>query len=94
MVAAGTILRPPLKEHLWEVWHGENAELRGRLIVEWRAAQLPRLYEYYYKIEGREHIYVIVSHDAVTRDEAIWFAKQEYAGALRRININLKGVQP
>lgn len=88
----GYQLKPALIEHLWEVWHGENGEIRGRIIGEWRPAQLPRLYEYYYKIEGRTHVYYIVSHDTVTRDEAIWFARQEYAGALRKITINLEGV--
>jgi hypothetical protein len=83
------ILRPGLQTHIWEVWLGENGEIRGRLIEEWRVAQLPRLYDYYYKIEGRSHVYHIVSHDAISREQAIWFARQEYEGKIRRLSIDV-----
>jgi len=89
MVATENQLRPGIQQHLWEVWIVENNEIRGRLIEEWRSAQLPRLYEYYYKIEGRSHVYYICSHHAISREQAIWFARQEYEGKIRRVNIDV-----
>jgi len=83
------ILKPGIQEHLWEVWIVENNEIRGRLITEWRVAQLPGKYDYQYKIEGREHIYYINSHNTISREQAVWFAKEEYAGKLRQLSINV-----
>jgi hypothetical protein len=85
-------LTPKYIYHQWEVWLGENNEMRGRIIDEWRIAQLKNLYEYHYEIKGRSHIYYIVSHDSVTRAEAIWFASQLHEGKVRRLHIDLSGI--
>jgi len=84
-----TTLTPKYTYHQWEVWLCDNHEMRGRIIGEWRAAQLKGLYEYYYEIKGREHIYYIVSHDVITRDQAIWFATQLHEGKVRQLRINV-----
>lgn len=83
------ILKPGLQTHIWEVWFAVNNEIHGRLIEEWRASQLPGLYAYNYKIEGREHVYCISSHDAITREQALWFAKELHAGKVRRLSIDV-----
>lgn len=83
-------LKPGLQVHIWEVWIGENQEIRGRLIEEWRVSQIKSLYDYNYQIEGREHVYHIVSHDAISREQAIWFAKEVHAGKVRRLHIDVK----
>lgn len=85
-------LKPGIQEHLWEVWLVEDQSMRGRIISEWRATQLKGKYEYQYKIQGREHVYYIVSHDPISREQAIWFAKKEYEGKLHRVHIDLNGI--
>ena len=82
-------LTPKYTYHQWEVWVDENQGLRGRIIEEWRIAQLKNLYEYHYEIKGREHIYYIVSHDAITRSQAIWFASQLHEGKVRKVRIDV-----
>lgn len=84
-----TTLTPKYTYHQWEVWEGENQELRGRIIEEWRIAQLKNLYEYHYEIKGRAHVYYIVSHDAISRQQAIWFAAQLHEGKVRKVRIDV-----
>ena len=82
-------LKPGLQTHVWEVWFALDYEIHGLIIEEWRPGQLPRLYDYNYKIEGRAHVYHICSHDAITREQALWFAKEMHAGKLRRLSIDV-----
>jgi len=84
-----TTLTPKYTYHQWEVWESENQELRGRIIEEWRIAQLKNLYEYHYEIKDRAHVYYIVSHDAISRQQAIWFASQLHQGKVRKVRIDV-----
>lgn len=87
-------LKPGRQEHVYEIWSNDIEPIRGRVITEYTAGQCRNQYAYYYRFEGREHVYTIVSHEAFTRETALSFATALYERKVYRLQIDLAIVQP
>jgi len=86
------VLKPGIQMHIYEVWSNEHEPIRGRLVTEHTIGQCRRLYAYLYSFEGREHHYIIVSHEAFTREACLSFAKTMHEGKISRLLVNLAGI--
>jgi len=85
-------LKPDYQRHIYEVWSNEKQPIAGRCVTEFSVGQCKRYYEYSYTFTGRQHEYIIVSHESFSREACLSFATAVHEGKISRLSIDISGI--